>query len=265
MQHGLSFVQNYVRLLDDSNRHSSRNSRNLKKAAALYHLDRNEIYSWPLAVWSNGRLEEDNNSSRVPIIMVFGKWSTQDVALVHQHYGAGARERWSRLAAAPEWIFHDLNSIFGHWNRIWRLAARELRNRSLEVNDENFTGNVLQRMRRLNRAMATNILLRECLLIQEQSMKEITSYASEQYINFDSLAKDSAQTSFTCRCLQVEKSIAHDLLIVHGILEQLQNLMTMIISIEQISSGQSVARLGFLGFVFLPLSFVAASLLQRSK
>ncbi|PMD42306.1 hypothetical protein L207DRAFT_580972 [Hyaloscypha variabilis F] len=196
--------------------------------------------------------------------MVFGKWSTQDAALVSKHYSSGASKRWDRLIVAPEWIFHDLNSIFGDWNHIWRLSARVLRDRSLEVNDESFTGNVLQRMRRQNRAMATNIWLRECLLIQQSSVKEIISYGPGQYSEFDSLTKDFAETSFMNRCSQVEKSIAHDLLIAHGILEQLQNLMTMIISIEQISSGQSVARLGFLGFVFLPLSFVAASpLIER--
>lgn len=222
--------------------------------------------------------------------MVFGKWTIEDVSLVCDHYGDTTGERWNRLSSSPEWIYHDLHSIFSCWSSIWALSTAELRHRSLEVNNENFTGNVLKRMRRLNRAMATHILLRECLLIQQSFIKEVKALGARQYEGVDEhilqnrfsshpvpddedilqerfmsrrrvqVDVEILQDRFLSRCVQVEKLMVHDLLVVQGILEQLQNLMTMIISIEQISSSKSVAMLGYLGFIFLPLSFAAVSL-----
>lgn len=237
----LSFVDSYVRLVKKAHH---------KKQQPMYPLGSSEIQSHPFAVWTGG------TSGGREVIMVFGKWSAADVLRLSQHYSL--RRRWERLVACHEWIYHDLFTVLSDWVNIRNAAARELRDRSIEVNQETFTGNVLQRMRRLNRAMATNILLRESLLIQQSSLKEIIALASERYTEFRGLGEDAAEISFISRCIQVDKTLSHDLSVIQGILEQLQNLMTMIISVEQISTGQSVARLTYLGFVFLPLSFVAA-------
>ncbi|KAH8586963.1 hypothetical protein B0O99DRAFT_694995 [Bisporella sp. PMI_857] len=239
--HKLSFVHNYVRLVKDPL---------LRQSQPMYILADAEVQSWPFAVWS-GAVSRSSSA-----VLVFGKWLTSDVLRVQQHYSS--QRRWQRLAACPEWIYHDLNIILSDWVGIWNAAAWELKDRSIEVNKENFTGNVLQRMRRLNRAMATNILLRESLLIQQNSLKEIIYLAPERYLEFRCLEQDAAEVGFISRCNQMDKALSHDLLVVQGILEQLQNLMAMIVSVEQISIGQSVARLTYMGFVFLPVSLVAA-------
>jgi hypothetical protein len=242
----LSFVHSYVRLVKEAHH---------RKHQPMYPLVDSEVQSHPFAVWSGGTLGDRK------VIMVFGKWSAADVLQLSQHYSH--RRRWERLVACHEWIYHDLLTVLSDWTSIWNAAAGELRDRSSEVNQETFTGNVLQRMRRLNRAMATNILLRESLLIQQSSLKEIIALAPERYVEFRGLEEDAAEISFASRCNQVDRTLSHDLAVVQGILEQLQNLMAMIISVEQISTGQSVARLTYLGFVFLPLSFVAVSRLSQ--
>lgn len=240
----LVFVHNYVRLVKDPL---------CQQGRPMYMLGDAEVQSWPFAVWSGAVSSHAHEST----VIVFGRWSALDISRVQQHYSS--KRRWDRLAACHEWIYHDLNTILSDWVGIWNAAAWELRDRSIEVNQENFTGNVLQRMRRLNRAMATNILLRESLLIQQNSLKEIIVLAPQRYFEFRSLEQDAAEVGFISRCSQMDKALSHDLLVVQGMLEQLENLMAMIVSIEQISTGQSVARLTSLGFFFLPVSLVAVS------
>lgn len=128
-----------------------------------------------------------------------------------------------------------------------------------EVHDEMLSvgRGILSRMRRLNKTTAATIMLREALDMQGKSMAFVHQQARGLWLDFDDLAKDEAQGAFLARCEDVGRALEHYEVLAKGTMEQLQNLLQMMISLEQIAQVQSVGRLNSLAFTFLPLSFVA--------
>jgi hypothetical protein len=252
---GLSFVHRYVRMKSQETKSEG------DDVVPMYPLLDQEIYSKSCAAWTGAIF--DVGYKKIPMILVFGELSVSDIFQIEAHYRS--LKRRNRLLACPEWFYLDLLSSSSHWRNIWGLAVDELGERSTEVNRGHWSGSILQRMRRLNRAMATNLMLRESLHIESNSIKEVCERAADTYASFQGLGKDGFQVAFISRCQQARKSIEHDLLVAQGILEQLQNLMAMVVSLEQISQGEAVGRLGVLAFIFIPISWVAVRLLYTSN
>ena len=218
-----------------------------------YELGVLSIRSMPLAVWTGGRL------SGVPIIMVMGQWDVSDVMKFIRHCEGDCRRdktRYRRLQECPQWIYHDLYSTFTDWNDIWDAVQINLEELDQEVHELLGTGNVLERMRKINKAIAANIMLRESLAIQGNSLQAVNKLAESRW----SESPNKVQLQFMERCKEMFTSLDHYSVLATGNLEQLQNLVSMMVSLEQIAQGNSVARLNILAFTFLPLSFIAVSI-----
>jgi len=244
---GLSFVDNYLHMANAA-RISS-----LETGVHGYELGVLSIRSMPLAVWTGGRL------SGVPIIMVMGQWDVSDVMKFIRHCEGDCRRdktRYRRLQECPQWIYHDLYSTFTDWNDIWDAVQINLEELDQEVHELLGTGNVLERMRKINKAIAANIMLRESLAIQGNSLQAVNKLAESRW----SESPNKVQLQFMERCKEMFTSLDHYSVLATGNLEQLQNLVSMMVSLEQIAQGNSVARLNILAFTFLPLSFIAVSI-----
>jgi hypothetical protein len=70
----------------------------------------------------------------------------------------------------------------------------------------------------------------------------------------------SSHEFFMERCEEMSNSLEHFAVLAKGNEEQLKNLLSLMVSLEQIAQGQSVGRLNVLAFTFLPLSFMAVGL-----
>ncbi|KAF4622754.1 hypothetical protein G7Y89_g14273 [Cudoniella acicularis] len=241
---GLSFVDNYFHMTEAAQEST------LETGVCGYELGSASIRSMPLAVWTGGI------TSEIPIIMVMGQWVLSDVMKFIRHCegDCGGKTRYRRLQECPQWIYHDLYSTFTDWNVIWDAVQIHLEDLDQEVHELLGTSNVLERMRRINKATAANIMLRESLAMQEKSLQAIHKFAERHWPT----EPNDVQFQYTERCKEISTSLEHYSVLAKGNLEQLQNLLSMMVSLEQIAQGNSVARLNLLAFIFLPLSFIAS-------
>ncbi|KAF8849535.1 hypothetical protein BDZ45DRAFT_752649 [Acephala macrosclerotiorum] len=244
---GLSFLENYLRIESESPDDS-------EDQLPGYHLGTFKIRSMPLAVWTGGHLGAKQRS--VPVVMVIGNWDQQDIMQFVRHYEGPRREemRLRRLMESHEWIYHDLFSTFMDWNEVWDNVRDRLGELDYEVHHRLGKGDILGRIQSLNKATATNIMLRETLNIQKNSLDTVIKMVTK---NRDT-AGIGHSLAFVMRGEELLKALEHYWTLAHGNKEQLQNLVSMMLSLEQISQGQSVGRLNILAFTFLPLSFVAS-------
>ena len=242
---GLSFVDNYLHMTQAAGGSTT------EAGARGYTLGSSRIRSMPLAVWTGGKIAE------IPIIMVMGKWDIADVMKFIRHCegDCGGGNRYQRLKECPQWIFHDLCSTFTDWNEIWDAVQMHMEDLDQEVHELLGTSDVLGRVRRINKATAANIMLRESLAMQEKSLQAVDRLTKRHW----SEAPSEVQIQFGERCNEILTSLEHHSVLAKGNLEQLQNLLSMMVSLEQIAQGNSVARLNILAFTFLPLSFIAVS------
>jgi hypothetical protein len=246
---GISFLENYLRIEHESP--------DIEDEQPGYHLGTCKIRSMPLAVWTSGHLE--SRSRRIPLVMVIGDWDQSNIMRLVHHCAesCGDVTRLHRLMECHEWIYHDLFSTFMDWNGIWDAIRDGLGELDHEVHHQVGTGNILARMQGLNKATATNIMLREALNVQKNSLKTV--------MELGEMNRGSDGTRhkivFAKRGNELLKALEHYWALANGNREQLQNLVSMMVSLEQISQGQSVGRLNVVAFTFLPLSFVAVSTL----
>ncbi|PVH81637.1 hypothetical protein DL98DRAFT_571000 [Cadophora sp. DSE1049] len=245
---GFSFLENYLRI-------GARSSDNREDEQPGYHLGTWEIQSMPLAVWTGCRLERRNLG--VPVVMIIGDFNQSDIIQFFAHckgsYDGGEAARLDRLMVCPEWIYHDLYSSFMDWEGIWDAVRDRLGELDHEVHGQIGRGNILGRIESLNKATATNIMLRETLDVQSssfQTVMRLVKQARDTNIN-------KQDSKFLKRGKELLCALEHYQALANGNREQLQNLVSMMVSLEQISQGQSMARLNVLAFTFLPLSFVA--------
>ncbi|KAK0099739.1 hypothetical protein ONS95_013367 [Cadophora gregata] len=244
----LSFLENHLSIGDAT-------SEDREDLQPGYHLGSAEIRSMPLAVWSGGVLER--RSLRIPLVMVIGDFVQTDVALFvthcRSHCDGGETTRLQRLMMCPEWIYLDLYSAFMDWEGIWDAVRDRLVELDHEVHRQVGRGNILGRIENLNKATAVNIMLRETLDVQTSSLQTVMKLVKQA----KGKGSNKQDARFLKRGDELSGALDHCQALAHGNREQLQNLVSMLISLEQISQGQSMARLNFLAFIFLPLSFVA--------
>ncbi|TVY90708.1 hypothetical protein LAWI1_G002622 [Lachnellula willkommii] len=243
---GLSFLDNYLRIEYES-------PEDPEDEQPGYRLGSCKIISMPLAVWTGGHLETRSRS--IPVVMVIGDFSQADVNYFVRHCGGSSGEatRLHRLVQSPEWIYHDLYSAFMDWDEVWDAVRDRLGELDHEVHRQFGTGNIFGRIEGLNKATATNIMLRETLKVQTKSLKTVIKLVKK---NRD-ISRNKQNIEFVKRGDELLMAWDHYLALANGNKEQLQNLVSMMVSLEQISQGQSVGRLNVLAFTFLPLSFVA--------
>lgn len=150
---------------------------------------------------------------------------------------------------------------FTDWSGIFDAARRASILGALDeaVHEQVGTSNILERMRRIDRVTVTNIRFRESLGIRQHSLQVIRKSAEKRLEEISKQAPDSASARLTERCMEVSTSLDHCSILAKGSLEQLENLLSMMASLEQISLGQSIGCLNVLAFTFLPLSFIAVS------
>ncbi|KAH7383052.1 hypothetical protein BKA64DRAFT_175457 [Cadophora sp. MPI-SDFR-AT-0126] len=246
---GLSFVENYLRVDETPQQFGS------VPDLPGYQLGDTKIQSMPLVVWTGGRL--NNEETGVPIVVVIGNWDITQVMKFIRHLegSCGGETRLQRLARYPEWIYHDLYSTFTDWNGIWDAARSHLGALDKEIQEQIGISNILERFRALSKAIAANIMLRESLNIEEHSLHTLLDVAIRKTGNREKVP-DAAKVDFVVRCRVMSNALEHYSVRAKGTLEQLQNLFSMMVSLEQISQSQSVGRLNILAFIFLPLSFV---------
>lgn len=154
-------------------------------------------------------------------------------------------------------MYHDLYSAFNDWNGIWDAASSHLGELYENVYKQVGSRKVLKRMQDLNKATATNIMLRETLGMQNKSLQVITKMAKRHYRDGNHL-EAPGYDEFLERCTEMSDSLEHYAVLAKGNEEQLQNLLSLMVSMEQISQGQSMGQLNILAFTFLPLSFMAS-------
>jgi len=211
----------------------------------------------PLAVWTGAHLHPNStwNERGVPLVLVVGNWDRGHINqfITHCRGVCGEETRLTRLMRCNAWIYHDLFSTFMDWNGIWDAVRDRLGELDYEVHHQLGTGNILERMQMLNKATATNIMLRETLNMQKNSLDTVMEIVNKNRDN------GSHHHAFMKRGKELSKALEHYWALANGNKEQLQNLVSMMISMEQISQSSSVARLNLLAFTFLPLSFVAVS------
>lgn len=252
---GLSFVENYLRVDDRGTKYGS------EAELPGYNLGYARIRSMPLVVWTGGTLAHltISGATEIPMIFVIGDWDVGEVMTFVRacESNYGGETRLQRLAKCREWIYHDLYSTFSDWIDVWDTARAHLGDLDRQVHAQIGTSNILERMRRLNKATAANIMLREARGTQARSFEIVKSQmlkASTRQTGSSALQED-----FRNRCTEVLQALDHYSVLARGNQEQLQNLMSMMVSLEQISQGQSSVRLNILAFTFLPLSFAAVS------
>jgi hypothetical protein len=158
---GLSFVDNYLHMTQAAGVFTT------EAGARGYTLGSSRIRSMPLAVWTGGGVAE------IPIVVVMGHWDIVDVMKFVRHCegDCGGGNRYQRLKECPQWIFHDLCSTFTDWNEIWDAVQMHMEDLDQEVHELLGTSGVLGRVRRINKATAANIMLRESLAMQEKSLQ----------------------------------------------------------------------------------------------
>jgi hypothetical protein len=250
---GISFLENYLCISDQPRDAGSDDE------FPGYHLGSKMIRSMPLAVWTGGRVGTPERG--VPIEVVIGHWERPDIERFASHYQGQDTRRSQRLLECHEWIYHDLFSTFMDWNGIWDCVRCRLEDLDHEVHDQLGTSNILGRMRNLNKAVATNIMLREALAVQKNSLDTFMEFVTQNKDSFRSVSN----VEFLKRGKELLKALEHYKALANGNQEQLQNLVSMMVAMEQISQGQSVGRLNLLAFTFLPLSFIAVSISMYSQ
>ena len=134
----------------------------------------------PLAVWTGGQLETE--SGNVPVIIVIGDWDQASIMrFVRRCEGSyGEATRLHRLMKCHNWIYHDLFSTFMDWNEIWDVIRDRLSELHHEVHHQFGTGNILGRMQGLNKATATNIMLRETVKVQNNSLETVMEMVKKE-------------------------------------------------------------------------------------
>ena len=145
------------------------------------------------------------------------------------------------------------------WNEIWDAVRDRLSELDHEVHRQFGSGNILGRMQGLNKATATNIMLRETLNVQKNSLETVIEMVKKNRDSGGTVQETVPEMAFMKRGNELLKALEHYWALANGNKEQLQNLVSMMVSLEQISQGQSVGRLNALAFTFPPLSFVAVS------
>lgn len=129
-------------------------------------------------------------------------------------------KRCHKLRDYREWIYHDLHSVFTDWHGVWDAARLHL----AEL-DHFGASNIGERMRRISRATAANIMLGESLTIHRESLKFMTKTVQ--------VSEDGKiQRTQKDRCKEMTDSLQHYDVVRQGNLEQLRNLLSMMIALE---------------------------------
>ncbi|OOQ87234.1 hypothetical protein PEBR_18167 [Penicillium brasilianum] len=219
----------------------------------------NRISFLPVAVWlypSSFIKTSQQGSSRTNIVLICTN-SHVSRALI-SYYGAAYQKRWMRLQKSPTWIFPDILHTLGGWWEVWNITKQHLGVyhryvhelsrpvRFLNIRDSQ-KPRLLDLARQLHDENAILLSVREQLRVHSAALSRflrLPMCTSSQDV-IDRLQEHLEDINYHEETSQV-------------LTRQLENIMSLVFSIETMAQGQAVARLNILAFAFLPLSWVAS-------
>jgi hypothetical protein len=123
----------------------------------------------------------------------------------------------------PFWIYPDLFHVFTRWDNVSDLARENLARRSAEIYQEIRASQILEQTRDLHKDTSTVIALREIIRIQPASAKRLLL----QVRNL-SVYRMSDDVTLQDRLIDIIHGLQHDQVTFQTILEQLQNLLSLV-------------------------------------
>ncbi|KAF2683459.1 hypothetical protein K458DRAFT_432248 [Lentithecium fluviatile CBS 122367] len=167
------------------------------------------------------------------------------------------------LKQNPARMFIDLLILLTEWADVWAIARQELAQRDLQVHTDELP--LLRKTKELHRDAAEIIALREDLRLHVTAVRRFSVMVGAQGPmmaklgllcgkNTNDVYEEEELEELVDECLRNLLHQQESAAVIH---KQLENLLSLAFNTEMVSQGQAVARLNFLAFIFLPLSFVA--------
>ncbi|PMD31721.1 hypothetical protein L207DRAFT_519074 [Hyaloscypha variabilis F] len=218
----------------------------------------------PTAMWcrlkGTSRLGAGADKSYWPLVVLCSKPGENVPQRIEQYYNSDPEgRRWNRTEACAFWIYLDLLSIFTDWDTTWKAARSNLGHRSKILHETERLTPVVEQTRNLHRDTATTIDLRESMRLHSFSMKHFLESIKEQ--SSDLAMRDD----LIIRCKNTLVRLEYYDLTSATLLAQQENLLGLAFNTETVTQTQvnlnqtqAVNRITALGFIFLPLSFVAS-------
>ncbi|KAL2833888.1 hypothetical protein BDW59DRAFT_156689 [Aspergillus cavernicola] len=190
-----------------------------------------------------------------PMIMLY--LSDLSMLPLIARYLGGSNTAWrmKRLLECPLWIYVDLFQACGNWREVWDVARRDVARRDAQAYQD--SSSTLHLTRKLHRAISHVITLRENLRLHIAASDEFDDLIQSD-LRQEWLADSDMRTALTKRTRDILHSLEdHHWQVSEVILEQYKTLLDLVFNTETVTQGLAVARLNYLAFAFLPLSFVA--------
>ncbi|KAK4150239.1 hypothetical protein C8A00DRAFT_37158 [Chaetomidium leptoderma] len=232
-------------------------------------LGANEARRLPIAVWSRLRGAskvavpggEREYSPTIILCCEPGTSVPQRIKHFYRSKSGNAAQgshdrRWQRLESYAFWVYADLFTIFTNWDSTWEAATRNLSSSSQGLFDGRQRRQIMENTKSLHRDTAATIDLRGSMRLQKFSIKYLHDAIARLAPRPDT-ASASSRSALVDRLQNMLVRLDYYELASQTLLSQQQNLLSLALNTEAVSQTQAVNRITLLGFVFLPLAFVA--------
>ncbi|KAI5796415.1 hypothetical protein EDC01DRAFT_651448 [Geopyxis carbonaria] len=166
---------------------------------------------------------------------------------MENHWKQRLCRRWERLNLEPLWIFCDLFVVF-EWNNTFKTLSTELGKMNKGILNQS---SIIDQTQSLHKLVGITISVSENLRIQTLVAESLKKWLKK--------ATKNPESTIAChnRIYNISQKLASHRHTADVLRQQFQNMIDLKFNMVAISQGAVVGRLSLLGFIFIPVSFVA--------